>query len=1160
MFNSLATRIAAGFAFMVVLLVLIVVVTLGQVAKVKSSSAQVEDVRMPVVQASVQLLNGINHSSAALRGWVFLRDSSYLAERDSAWSEAIRPALLELQNSLARSNEPTARERYQQVATVIENVYVQQLAAADAKSIREAASIITGRSAPAATEARRIMEALVAKQRELMNSDLSAVDASIEELNTMQWTILVISFVTALLLATITIRAIMKPIAAAVNVADNIAHGDLDSPVPIGGTREIATLGNALVTMRDGLKRRMQEVERHNWLVEGQRSVDDVLRGEKQMRILAMDVITAVALRTGAQAGALYMMDEAGERMRSYARYGLSDHAPEHFTTGEGLAGRAAMEKKPITVNGVDIEHLRIRSAMLDAAPGHVVIHPFLFEGQVLGVIELAKLSAFTGEEIEFLERSMTNIAIAFNGALSRSKIDELLEETQRQSEELQVQQEELQQTNEELEEQAERLKIQQEELQVTNEELEEQTQAVVQRNEELEAARREVERKAEELEITSRYKSEFLANMSHELRTPLNSLLILSNHLAKNKPGNLKEDQVESAKVIAKSGNDLLNLINDILDLSKVEAGKLELKVQEVLLQDLVADLKDSFDHVAREKGLQLQVKVEDAPDELRTDRQRLGQIIKNLVSNAIKFTPAGSVTVTFGAYGEGGISIAVKDTGIGIPKEKQQLIFEAFQQVDGSTSRKFGGTGLGLSISRELARLLGGHITLQSRMGEGSTFTLFVPANTHTRSNEVPAENVPLPRPAPVPLPPPRPVSRMQPPTGERTILIIEDDTTFAKVLADQARGRGFKTVIASTGEEGLQLVREYRPQAVMLDIDLPGMDGHTVLREIKGDPYLRHIPVHILSVNERSMGPIREGAVEYLEKPVSQQQLDEAFQRIEDLLKRKMKNLLIVEDSAEQRLAIKRLIGNGDVKCLEASSAMESLEMLREHTVDCIVLDIGLPDVTGFELLKLYKDKLGSHVPPIIVYTGKELSPEENDELRMYAETIIVKGIRSEERLLDETALFLHRAVKDLPQNKQAMIMDLHDPDALFSGRTVLLVDDDPRNVFALGKILESRDMKVLRAENGKVAIQMLKQHDEVDMVLMDIMMPEMDGYSAMRTIRQEPQWRDLPLIALTAKAMKEDRAKCLEAGANDYIPKPVDEARLFALMRIWMKERV
>jgi CheY-like chemotaxis protein/HAMP domain-containing protein len=1160
MFRSLSIRIAAGFAFMVLLLVLIVVVTLRQVGEVRSANAQVEQVRMPVVQATVQLLNGVNHSSAALRGWIFLRDSSFRKEHADAWIIEIRPALTELQTSLSRSNDPTAGERYQKVAAMIDQLYTEQQAAANAESIRAAAAIITGRSAPAAVEARNVLEALVVKQRELMQADLDAVDASIDDMNTLQWVILVISFVVALILATITTRAIIRPVGAAVNVADNIAHGDLDSPVAIGGTRELETLGQALVSMRDSLKQRMIEVDRHNWLIEGQRLLDDVLRGEKELRSLSRDVIGAVAERTGAQVGALYMMDDTGTKMRLRGRYGLSEDLPEFFRKDEGLAGRAAEEKRPLQVRGTESTHLRIRSAFLDASPVHVVVYPLIFEDQVLGVIELARLQDFSPEDLEFLERSTKNIAIAINGAISRSKINELLEETQRQSEELQVQQEELQQTNEELEEQAERLKTQHEEIQVTNEELEEQTQAVVQRNEELEAARREVERKAEELEITSRYKSEFLANMSHELRTPLNSLLILSNHLAKNKQGNLKEDQVESAKVIAKSGYDLLNLINDILDLSKVEAGKLELKVQEVLVQDMVADIKDSFDHVAQEKGLSFNVVVEDAPERLRTDRQRLGQIVKNLVSNAIKFTNEGNITVTFRGYADDGVTIAVKDTGIGIPKDKQQLIFEAFQQVDGSTSRKFGGTGLGLSISRELARLLGGHITVQSTEGDGSTFTVFVPGNMPVKPS-APIEATNVQRPAPMPLPPPRNIPRPQrTEAGDRVILIIEDDATFAKVLADQARGRGFKTVIASTGEEGLQLVREYRPQAVMLDIDLPGMDGHTVLREIKGDPYLRHIPVHILSVNERSLGPIREGAVEYLEKPVTQQQLDEAFQRIEDLVKRKMKNLLIVEDNAEQRLAIKRLIGNGDVKCLEAATAMESLEMLKQFPIDCIVLDIGLPDASGFELLKLYKDRMGQHLPPIIVYTGKELSPEENDELRMYAETIIVKGIRSEERLLDETALFLHRAVKDLPQSKQAMIMDLHDPDAIFSGRTVLLVDDDMRNVFALNRVLESRDIKVLRAENGRVALETLKNNDDIDLVLMDIMMPEMDGYTAMRKIRQEKKWADLPIIALTAKAMKEDRTKCLDAGANDYISKPVDEARLFALMRIWIKERV
>jgi CheY-like chemotaxis protein len=1140
---------------MVLLLALAVSAGIQQLGGVRTAGDQLEKVRIPVMQASVDLLNSVNRSAAELRGWVFLRDSSFIESRHEVWNSSLLPALATLDSLLLASNEPTAQMRLAELHALVDHLQKEQLNVEQAER-RMAERLVTERSIPALIAAREGIQALVEKQKILTRADLDDMNARMNFLGTLQWMLLAAGLLLGIALAWLITRSIIKPVNSAVTVAGNIARGDLETEVPVQGSRELAVLGTALGTMRDSLRSRLQEIERHNWFSRGHLLLDDAMRGEKGVGPLASDITRMLAGHTGAQVGTLYVRN-GSEQMHLAGSFAMDRDAPATLYPGHGLMGQAMLDRE-IRVMAVPQEALRISSSVIDTAASQILIAPFEFEGSVLGVLELGKLGAFDPDQVEFVKTAMHNVAVAVNGALASRRIKELLEETRRQSEELQAQQEELQQTNEELEEQAQRLKVQQEELQVTNEELEEQTQAVEQRNHDLEAARNELQRKAKELETTGRYKSEFLANMSHELRTPLNSLLILSNHLARNKRGNLEDDQVECAQVIARSGQDLLALINDILDLSKVESGRIDLDVTRVNAGALANDLRSSFKHMAEEKHITFEVDLaDDMPSTVLTDRQRLGQVLNNLVSNAVKFTHQGGVTVQFAGAPEGGWRIAVADTGIGIPQEKQHLVFEAFQQADGGTARKYGGTGLGLSISRELARLLGGNITLASGPGRGSTFTLLLPARTPDRQA---AHEFPSPTPI-------RSLGRRDKAIqGHEAIqdrprlLIIEDDPTFANILAGQAGTRGFEVITTASGENGLEAARLHRPHAILLDLHLPGMNGHTVLRELKGDPDLRHIPVHILSVHERTLEPLRAGAVEYLVKPVDQEQLDGAFDRIEDLMRRRVKNLLVIEDDASQRMAIKTLIGNGDVNYLEASTAAEGIEKLQQHDVDLVVLDIGLPDATGLQFLKRMQESRGASLPPIIIYTGRELTSVENDELRMYAETIIVKGIRSEERLLDETALFLHRTVKDLPARTRSAIMDLHDKDDILRDRRILVVDDDVRNVFALSKVLSSRSLQVLRASNGNEALAMLEK-EIVDMVLMDIMMPEMDGYTCIRKIRERPALAELPVIALTAKAMKDDRRKCIDAGANDYVTKPVDADRLISLMRIWMgRERV
>jgi CheY-like chemotaxis protein/CHASE3 domain sensor protein len=916
------------------------------------------------------------------------------------------------------------------------------------------------------------------------------------------------------------------------------------------------------------LKKAEAETASKNWLLTGSTELNEKLKGDQSLEDLANNTISFLCNYLKASVGTVYQLNDRDNTLVLSGQYAFSStkDIQEKFTMNEGLIGQAAYGKKQISLTDISDEHIHITSSLLNTKPKHLLITPFLFEGKTVGVIEIGSLTDFSDTEKEFITTSMDSIAIRVNSAIARKRIQELLEEAQVQTEELQSQQEELKQMNEELEEQAQNLKQQQEELQMTNEELEEQTQSLEIRNKEVETAKTDIEQKTKQLEISSKYKSEFLANMSHELRTPLNSLLILSKDLSENRKKNLDSIQVESAEIIYKSGHDLLVLINEVLDLSKIEAGKMTINIERVSLKNFTDDLMRDFKHHAEQKGLELICSLDKGlPESIRTDAQRLNQILKNLLSNAIKFTKNGSVRLSVNNFSESAINISVTDTGIGIQEDKQMAIFEAFQQAEGGTSRKYGGTGLGLSISRELAKLLGVEIKLSSKLNEGSAFSLIIPLEIHAEEQPVSTDTL-----KPV-LTKPRSENdakylnfpsiaddRSTIIKDDKVVLIIEDDLKFASILLKQANNKGFKCLSAASGEDGLLLASKYKPQAIILDIVLPGIDGQAVLHELKENPSLRHIPVHIISANERSLEPIKEGAVEFLMKPIDKRDLEETFTRIENFISRKIKNLLIIEDSENSRKAMRILIGNGDVKCFEAGTGQEAQIVYQQNHIDCIILDIGLPDMSGFDLIHKLKNIKSSNIPPIIVYTGKELTKEENNELQKYAESIIIKGVKSEERLLDETALFLHRTISNLPESKQSIISSLHDKEAVFHSKKILLVDDDSRNVFALSKVLQERGMEIIKAENGKIALEMLEAQPNIDMVLMDIMMPEMDGYEAMKRIRSQGKFKSLPVIALTAKAMKDDKQKCIDAGANEYIAKPIDVERLLSLMRVWLSK--
>jgi HAMP domain-containing protein/CheY-like chemotaxis protein/signal transduction histidine kinase len=1057
------------------------------------------------------------------------------------------------------------------------------------------------------------------------------------------------------------------------DVATAVTKGDLTRQITVEAQGELDELKSNINQMIANLKETTERNQEQDWLKTNLAKFSRMMQGQKDLESVSRLIMSELTPLVSAHHGAFFIMDqEAGmpnlRLIASYA-YRARKHVGNRFAVGEGLVGQAALEKQPILLQNVPDDYIQITSGLGEAPPRNIIVLPVLFEGEVKAVIELASFLPFSQIHQTFLDQLAESIGVVLNMIGASMRTEELLEQSQKltqelqsQSKELQQQQDELKRSNTELEAQAktlrqseELLKEQQEELQQVNEELEEkasllaeQNQKVEQKNREVEGARLALEEKAEQLAVSSKYKSEFLANMSHELRTPLNSLLILAKLLSDNKERNLTPKQVEFSQTIYSSGTDLLNLINDILDLSKVEAGKMELDPAEVPVQDVAAFSHRTFDPVAQQKGLSFTVDIQPGvPQSIYTDGQRLQQVLKNLLSNALKFTERGSVTLTIRKADKGKrfasrsldsaetvIAFAVEDTGIGIAKDKQQLIFESFQQADGTTSRKFGGTGLGLTISREIARLLGGEIRVDSTPGRGSTFTLFLPARYiepetprgddggparrrersdrndrsdrgdrgDSWSNAESGNSWSRPqssRPAPEPrrLPPstaeaggwergssgaavaeaPRaveedydqPMSRDALPRpdgfdddrdsideGDRVLLIVENDANFCKILLEMAREKGFKGLAAMDGEAGLKLAHAFEPDAITLDIDMPGMDGWAVLDRLKHHPQTRHIPVHIITgVRERQQG-LKSGALAYLEKPVTKEALDDSFAKISSFIDKSVRRLLVVEDDAKQREAMIELIQHEDVEITAVATAEDALRELSTGHFDCMVLDLGLQGVSGFELLETVKANPQVADLPIIIYTGKELSQAEDTKLRKFAETIIVKDVKSPERLLDETALFLHRVEAKLPEQKRRMLERLHNTDAVFAGKRVLIVDDDVRNIFSLTSMLEDHGMQVSFAENGKDAVALLRERQDFDLVLMDIMMPEMDGYETTRAIRQVPALKSLPIIALTAKAMKGDREKTIAAGASDYITKPVDTDQLLSLMRVWL----
>ncbi|HUJ63138.1 MAG TPA: HAMP domain-containing protein, partial [Kofleriaceae bacterium] len=944
------------------------------------------------------------------------------------------------------------------------------------------------------------------------------------------------------------------------DVATAVTQGDLTRSITVEARGEIAQLKDTVNQMIRTLAETTKVNQEQDWLKTNVARFTRMLQGQRDLLTVARQILNELAPLVNAHHGAFYMAeaDDQGQLLRLFASYAFQERKQIASTWrfGQGLVGQAALEGKRIAVSKVPADYIQITSALGEAPPHSIVVVPILFEGEVKGVIELASFERFSGIQLAFLDQMLESLGIVIATIEATMRTDELLRQSQSLTEELRSQQDELQQTNEELEEKAHQLT--------------EQKAEVEKKNRQVELARQELEEKAEQLALTSKYKSQFLANMSHELRTPLNSLLILSRQLSDNAEGNLSEKQIRYADTIRQAGTDLMTLINEILDLAKIESGTMAVDVGAVRFVNLRDYVDQTFRQVAAEKGLGFSVELDDnVPPTIDTDDMRLRQVLRNLLSNAIKFTERGRVKLRISRSGSDVIAFSVADTGIGIAPDKQRMIFEPFTQADGSTSRKYGGTGLGLAISREIAGLLGGDLRVDSVVGQGSTFTLYLPTVYRQRDARIARASVPpqvldLTSPdadepmadAPPTLPRAIPDDYEALEPGDRALLIIEDDLTFAMTMLEMARASGFKGVVATGGHQALELARTIRPDAMTLDLRLPDLDGWVLLDRLKHDATTRHIPVHIVSGLDEERRGLQCGALGFLHKPATAEEVKASLDGVRAFVEKRVKQLLVVEDDPVQSQAISDLIGDGDVETTTVPTGESALETLGARAFDCVVLDLRLPGMSGFELIEQIKANPSHRRLPVIVYTGRDLTDDDRQRLHGLAQTVIVKDVTTMERLLDETALFLHRVEANLPERKQRVLRRLAKNDPQLAERSVLVVDDDLRNIFALTSLLEGHKMNVLYAENGKRALAKLEENPYIDVVLMDIMMPEMDGYEAVRRIRERAEWKGLPVIALTAKAMKGDREKCLEAGASDYITKPVDADQLLSLLRVWL----
>jgi len=970
-------------------------------------------------------------------------------------------------------------------------------------------------------------------------------------------------------------------ITAIENVASQISNGNYKIRLDRITKDSLGSLAGSLNNMAQSLQDSFNLLEEKEWLQSSVAVVNDIMVGEKSVENLATDILEHITELSQSIVAAIYILEEDNQ-LHLAGSYALAENEKQKtLQIGEGIAGQAFQSGKQILLQNIPDSQSTISYATGKTKPRNIVAVPVTRDKTVIGVIELGAIHDYSARQLELLKSVSANIGLAFYGAQNRKRLQELLEETQAQTEELQMQHSELESINAELEAQTEKvqaseeeLRVQQEELLQSNRELEERTTLLEEKNKLIQERNHVIEQKSKELAQSTKYKSEFLANMSHELRTPLNSILLLSRLMTES--NDLDRQYIEYAEVMQTSGQGLLSLIDEILDLSKIEAGKMTLEVGDVPLEEITSEMQGLFTPIAKEKNIQLKINIGlNTSEILHTDKMRLQQILKNLLSNAIKFTSQGYVSLDISNDTSGKkIFFKVTDTGIGIPKDKQAQIFEAFQQADGSTRRKYGGTGLGLSISRELARLLGGEIELTSTEGVGSEFILSLPVDINqsaelTVKPQQEKSIYPIEEPAEQQktfivdhIPHAIDDDRDKILPGDKVILIIEDDTSFAKILLDFSRKKNYKGIVAVRGDVGIEMAEHFKPLAILLDIQLPVMDGWQVMEALKSNPETKPIPVHIMSSLKFKQESLLKGAVDFINKPFALEQMQEIFKKLEHALSRSPKKVLIVEENKQHAKALSYFLSANNINTEIATNVTESIDALQKHEIDCVILDMGVPDKNAYQTLDTIKQNEGLENLPIIVFTGKNLSKGEESRIKKYADSIVVKTAYSYQRILDEAGLFLHLVEEKNKQNQQKIsgFEGLSELRNILKGKTVMIADDDVRNIFSLTKALELHGMKVLAAIDGREALKTLEQNPQVDVVLMDMMMPEMDGYETIREIRAMNEYKNVPILAVTAKAMMGDREKCIAVGASDYISKPVDIDQLISLLRVWLYDKI
>lgn len=1152
-------KIILGFVITFCFLMVATITTMFQANTIVRTNKHTNEVAIPSSLSALSILNGINQSLAGLRGWMITNKEEVLNEQREAWH--IINEQISFLNSISKRwiSEPN-KQRLKKITQEIDefNVYQKEVITIFPKNPEQGEQILALQTIPSSLKIKDLLEKLHQEENAIMQQFITKSNENGLFLQNLQLLLLIAGTFTSIAVAYTILKLVEPPLKQAIDFSSTL--------------------------------------NKQNWVKTASADIAESIQGLEHIEAIAGTLLNKLATSIDAKVGVFYYNQnfsledsekQAKDEFRLINSYAFKTrkHVTNTYSMGEGIVGQAALEKQPILLTDVPEDYIQVNSGLGKVTPKNILVTPITYEDKTIAVIELGTLTALNDQQQDIVRIATENLGIILRNIYSNMRTKELLEETRVTAEELQTREEEL--------------KTQQEELESTNEELTEKTNILEERNKEIEQQTSEIEKqknalekRTQELMQSGKYKSEFLANMSHELRTPLNSLLILAKNFVDNEEGNLNEEQIEDANVIYNGGIELLNLINDILDLSKVEAGKLNILVEKMPLTSLVKRMSQHFTPVAKKSGVTFATNIADStPDYIYTDIQRIEQIMKNLLSNAFKFTSKGEVSLNIYApdtselntlanvdKNEPVIAFAVKDSGIGIAKDKLKDVFEAFQQENGATDRHYGGTGLGLTICRKFSKLLHGELTVTSEKGKGSTFTFYtnkealkhmdqneensIQIETHSDSESTATKHSDLQ--AIIEDIPTVEVmnnylndDRDTISDGDKVLLIIEDDKDFAKILLKISQNHGYKVIVAENGKYGLLYAMEYNVNAIVLDLMLPDIDGMEVLEHLKQHSDTRHIPVHILSANDNinNVIPLRKGAIGYLNKPASNEDIQQIFDKIESVENNKVSKVLVIEDDPTAQKAIKKLLGKSDTDVIFSESGKEGIKKAKEEEYQCIVLDLRLPDMTGFEWLA-YIEKEKISIPPVIIYTGKELSEEENRELNQHTGSIIIKGVNSSERLIDEVTLFLHSVESSLTEEQKQVISMNHDPKKVLQNKKVLLVDDDLRNTFALSKTLKKHGLEIIVADNGQMALDKLEENPEIELVIMDVMMPVMDGFEAIRHIRANKDMMHIPIIALTARAMPEEQDRCIEAGANDYLTKPVNLDRLLNLMRVWL----